>query len=146
MPGVPAKTDELGTAESHGGRREKVISTDHNKRTGGRGPVGQMILLLSVLRRELTTQQLFRRLAFYARTIPVGKEARTARAEMHRTSRSLQCNRFVEIVVQLIPLDCRLTSRKGTFTVPFSMMTLENDFRKFHDSFSMHFRVVQCLH
>lgn len=47
MPGVPAKTDELGTAESHGGKREKAISTDHNKRTGELGPGRvQMILLL----------------------------------------------------------------------------------------------------
>lgn len=64
-----------------------------------------MILLLSVLRRELTTQQLFRRSAFYARAIPVGKQARTVRAEVHRASRSLQCNRFVEIVIQLVPDD-----------------------------------------
>jgi len=70
---------------------EKAISTDHNKRTGRAGRV-QMILLPSVLRRELTIQQLFRRLAFYARAIPVGKETR---AEVHRALRSLQCNRFV---------------------------------------------------
>lgn len=89
--------------------RPKVTAEEERKRflriiINGRAGPGrvQMILLLSVLRWELTTQQLFRRLAFYARAILVGKQAQTARAEMHRASRSLQGNRFVEIVVQLV--------------------------------------------
>lgn len=113
--------------------REKAISTDHNKRTGWADRV-QMILLLSVLQWELTTQQLFRRLAFYARAILVGKQARTTRAEVHRTS--LQCNRFVEIVVQLVPSDRRTTSRKGSFTAPF-FMNLENSVTRFQHCSSL---------
>jgi len=119
----PKNTDELGMAESHGrgGERKRFLRIIINGRTG----LVQMILLLSVLQWELTTQQLFRRLAFYARAIPVGKQAPTTHAEVHRTSRSLQCNRFVEIIIQLVPSDDDRTISRKFYDALF------NEFRKF---------------
>lgn len=89
MPGDPAKTDEHGRPKVTAGR-EKAISMDHNKRTGpvGRSGVNDFIAKC-VTGRINDSQQLFHRLAFYARTVPVGKE----RASSFRRTRKRTVSR-----------------------------------------------------
>lgn len=89
MPGDPAKTDELGRPKVTAGR-EKAISIDHNKRTGRDGRSGVNDFIAKCVTRRITdSQQLFHRLAFYVRTVPVGKR----RASSFRLTRKRTASR-----------------------------------------------------
>jgi len=109
--------------KSRRGKRKRFLWIVINGRIGPAGrPGANDFIAKCVTRGELTARQLFCRLAFYARAIPVGKQRALS---FQRARRPLQCNRSVEIVVgQLASRRHHRRSRRDA------------DFRKFYDSAS----------